>query len=162
MTPSMTLEPYAKDTEKRQQLEILAEQYCVEKRSVSTPERSELMPDNRFTTDGCSCWFEASWGSCCIMHDILYWCGGSSEDRQEADQIIMQCVNKKTPLMGNIMYPSIRTGGVPWLPTPWRWGYGWNEWPRDYEKLPQGRSITTILEKLDIQKTIEDQTIDQR
>ena len=46
--------------------------------------------------------------------------------------------------------------------TPWRWGYGWNEWPRDYEKLPQGRSITTILEKLDVQKTIEDQTTDQR
>jgi hypothetical protein len=153
----MTLEPYVKDTVKKQQLEMLAEQYCLEKRSVSTAKRSELLPDNRFTTDGCSRWFDASWVSCCIVHDIVYWCGGSVEDREEADQIVLQCVNKKAAFMGDVMHPGIRTGGVPWLPTPWRWGYGWNEWPRDYEKLPEGQSITIILEKLNIQKIIEDQ-----
>jgi hypothetical protein len=155
MTSFMSLDPFVKNTEKRQELELLAEKYCREKRSESSSNRFNVMPDYPLTTDGCTRWFDASWVSCCVVHDILYWCGGSTEDRKEADQFIMKCANEKEPLIGGLMYPPIRIGGVPWLPTPWRWGYGWKKWPRAYEKLDQGRSITTILEKLNIQKAVE-------
>lgn len=157
MTAAMTLSPYVRDAEKRSQIERLADEYCREKRSVQSTEHPGLMPDQRFTTDGCSRWFDASWVSCCVVHDIIYWCGGSDEDREEADRLMAQCANEKTPLMGNVMYPGVRLGGVPWLPTPWRWGYGWKEWPRGYEKPPQGQSVGAILQKLDIENNVKHQ-----
>ena len=139
------------------QLELLAANYCREKQSVPENRQPVMMPDYQFTTDGCSRWFDESWVSCCVVHDILYWCGGNAEDRKEADKIMMKCANQKAALMGGIMYPGVRIGGSPWLPTPWRWGYGWEKWPIGYQKTVRYKTIKSILDKLGIPETVERQ-----
>ena len=152
-----SIDPYISDKGKRNQLELLAEKYCKEKQSIPGQAQAIVLPNYIFTTDGCSRWFDKSWVSCCVVHDIIYWCGGSDEDRKEADQIIMECANKKASLMGEIIYPVVRIGGLPWLPTPWRWGYGWKEWPRGYINISNNQSIKSILNKLRIPEIIEKQ-----
>ena len=155
-----SIDPYISNKDKRDQLELLAEQYCKAKQSIPGSTKSIVIPDYVFTTDGCSRWFDESWVSCCIVHDIMYWCGGSDEDRKEADQIIMECADKKAILMGKIIYSGVRIGGLPWLPTPWRWGYGWKEWPRGYQSSNNNqsiKSIKSILNKLRIPEIVEEQ-----
>lgn len=151
-----SIDPYMSSKQKRDELEKIAEQYCQTKQSLSGNIQSVIMPDYLFTTDGCSRWLDESWVSCCIVHDIIYWCGGSDEDREEADQFIKQCVNQKASLIGGLMYPAVRVGGSPWLPTPWRWGYGWKEWPKGYQKTNH-HDIKNILKKQYILEKIEEQ-----
>lgn len=157
MVARTSIEPYISNKEKKEKLEILAAEYCLEKQTIPGNNQSIVLPDYPFSTDGCSRWFDESWVSCCVVHDITYWCGGSDEDRKEADQIIKQCANQKASFVGVIMYPGIRVGGSPWLPTPWRWGYGWKQWPRGYQKTNLHQDIKSILKKLDISETIEEQ-----
>jgi len=93
------------------------------------------VPPRTFSTDGCTGWPDASWGACCVTHDIRYWCGGSAEDRRQADSELSACVTGHAgPVMGVVMYFGVRLGGPPWLPVPWRWSYGWS-WYRGYEDL---------------------------
>jgi len=157
MVATTSIDPYLSNKGKREKLENLAARYCLEKQSVPGRNQSIAMPDYLFTTDGCSRWLDQSWVSCCVVHDIMYWCGGSDEERKQADQIIMQCVNQKVSLVGVIMYPGIKVGGSPWLPTPWRWGYGWKEWPRGYQETNFHQDIKSILKKLHVSETIEEQ-----
>lgn len=87
-----------------------------------------------FTTDGCSMFpdalpiLEKDWKECCFDHDVAYWLGGTEEQRKSADLELSQCVATKAgkPL-GFIMYAGVRAGGQYWLPTEFRWGYGWEE-----------------------------------
>jgi hypothetical protein len=101
------------------------------------------LPDNEFTTDGCSMWPDGSWRKCCVIHDMPYWCGGSAEDRNDADHRLSECVAKESswPWLGSLMYAGVRFGGMPWWPVPWRWGYGWDWPPHGYEQLqPQEKN----------------------
>jgi len=150
-----TIEPYTKNKQQRNALESLAENYCKARRGETSHHQPVILPDYIYTTDGCSRWPDGSWQECCIIHDIPYWCGGSRQDRQEADDLLRQCVNDKAPLMGNIMYPGVRIGGIPWLPTPWRWGYGWDNWPTGYEILEPSLSVRQLLETLNARSIIE-------
>jgi hypothetical protein len=95
------------------------------------------------------------WESCCIAHDRLYHTGGSPkasadesfEARKSADLALESCVLatgvERTPqlsqeygltsdqvitlyeLIAELMYRSVRIGGVPCSGLPWQWGYGW-------------------------------------
>jgi hypothetical protein len=85
-------------------------------------------PPKEFTSDICSRWPDGEWSSCCMEHDIKYWCGGSAGDRLAADKEVRACVNTIKPGMGNLMFWGTRLGGASWLPTSYRWGYGW-PWP---------------------------------
>jgi hypothetical protein len=152
-----SIDPYQSNYQKRMSLEQLASKYCQVKQSSSGQKQSAVLPDYRFTTDGCSRWPDKSWLSCCVVHDIMYWCGGSDKDRKEADKIMMQCVNRKTSMLGGVMYPGVRLGGSPWLPTPWRWGYGWKEWPKGYQHIEHQQDINSILKKLEITEAVEKQ-----
>ncbi|TPH13451.1 hypothetical protein [Litorilituus lipolyticus] len=98
----------------------------------------ELKP---FTSDGCSAFpdgtFEQSqlWLSCCTAHDLAYWQGGTSNERLVADEALQQCVAKVgEPEIAQLMLAGVRVGGTPYLPTPFRWGYGWS-YPRGYKAL---------------------------
>lgn len=150
MVSQLSIEPYIQDKAKRNALETLAEQYCLNKRGANS-----RLPDYIFTTDACSRWPDSDWGSCCIAHDIAYWCGGSEADRIEADSLLMACANKKMSWMGNLIYFGVRIGGIPWLPTPWRWGYGWEQWPGRYENSQTGQSIKNIYDTLQVYDMIE-------
>lgn len=156
LVPHTSIEPYIKDKQKRNAIELIAETYCREKRLAPGSSQPEQVPNYIFTTDGCSRWPDDSWLICCVVHDISYWCGGSAEDRKEADALLMQCASSKVSLMGDILYAAVRLGGVPWLPTPWRWGYGWDDWPRGYEPINHSPSVRKLLEKLNVRGIVEE------
>jgi hypothetical protein len=65
-------------------------------------------------------------------------------------------VNKQVGFIGSLFYAGVRLGGAPWLPTPWRWGYGWEDWPHDYESLEHSPSVTQLLEDLHIEQKIQE------
>ena len=95
------------------------------------------------------------WESCCIAHDRLYHAGGprdaspedSFEARRSADLALRSCVIetgvRRAPALSvqyqltegqiagiysavaDLMYRSVRLGGIPCSDLPWRWGYGW-------------------------------------
>lgn len=75
---------------------------------------------------------DSDWAQCCVDHDIAYWCGGSADERRSADLSLQACVAETgRPTLGWWMDKGVRMGGIPWTPTSWRWGYGW-DWPTGY------------------------------
>jgi hypothetical protein len=85
------------------------------------------LPPNKFTTDGCSAWPDASWVQCCLKHDVAYWCGAAA--RKEADQAFRACVRDASSSRNSrVMYTGVRLGGGRLSPFPWRFGYG-HPWP---------------------------------
>ena len=95
-----------------------------------------------FKFDGCSCFPEGDfekpdlWEQDCLNHDIAYWQGGSREERKSADLKLREGIRTKgKPLVADIVYLGVRIGGSPWLRAPWRWGFGWSDFPRGYREL---------------------------
>lgn len=118
-----SIAPYDTDAQQAQRIENEATMMCLKRRG------NEGLPPRPFTTDGCSGSLlpDRTWVSCCVTHDMWYWCGGSCNERKEADEKLRQCVAKKTsPEIGAIVYWGVRLGGLSWFPAPWRWGYGWD------------------------------------
>lgn len=111
----------------------------------------ELKP---FTSDGCSVFPDGTltekelWLSCCTQHDYEYWKGGTYEQRLESDQKLEACVAKVgQPEVAAIMLLGVRVGGSPYLPTEFRWGYGW-PYPREYKPLtPEEQALAERLSK---------------
>ncbi len=94
-----------------------------------------------FTSDGCSAFpdgtFEQGelWLGCCQKHDFDYWKGGTFDERLASDKALRVCVAKVgQPQIALLMLAGVRVGGTPYLPTQFRWGYGW-PYPRDYGAL---------------------------
>lgn len=94
-----------------------------------------------FTSDGCSVFPDGTiaqkklWLSCCESHDYDYWKGGTYQQRLDSDKALKQCVsNVGEPKIALIMLAGVRVGGTPFLPTSFRWGYGW-PYPRCYGAL---------------------------
>jgi hypothetical protein len=107
-----------------------------------------------FTTDGCSSFPDGTleqaslWANCCIRHDFAYWQGGSYEERLAADEELESCVaGVGEPTIASLMLAGVRVGGTPYLPTSYRWGYGW-PFMRGYKPL-------TAEEKLEVRKELE-------
>ena len=64
------------------------------------------------------------WEGCCDVHDQPYAKGGTWLDRLFADINLLCCVwSGGHPLWAVAMFLGVRFGGVPWLPSPWRWGF---------------------------------------
>lgn len=93
-----------------------------------------------FKSDGCSGGMSAlwrcvtnhnpPWEGACETHDRHYYMGGSPKDRLAADrQLAANVCMSGYPIMAAVMYYSVRVGGHPWLPLPWRWGFGYR-WPK--------------------------------
>ena len=116
-----TPEPYASDPIAADALEARAEEYC----SARYPSKDQR-PTRPFVTDGCSLWFDRDWDlTCCVTHDIDYWCGGTREERKRADAEFGKCVAGNTAQsVGLGMRLGVRMGGHPLFPTSYRWGYG--------------------------------------
>jgi len=113
------LEPYSSDPTAAQALERRAQEACKERRGVTPP--------HHFTTDGCSMWPDDGWVQCCVEHDMAYWCGGTSADREDADAVLRDCVSAAHgATTAWMMYWGVRVGGGPYQPFPWRWAYGWD------------------------------------
>ena len=109
----------------------------------------ELKP---FTSDGCSAFPDGTlqqnelWLKCCTAHDFSYWKGGTYEDRLNADKQLRSCVSRVgEPEVAMLMLAGVRVGGTPYLPTTFRWGYGWS-YPRFYGLLSQDEQV--LVEKI--------------
>ncbi|NRA60855.1 MAG: hypothetical protein HRU25_08060 [Psychrobium sp.] len=94
-----------------------------------------------FTSDGCSSFPDGTlsqrslWLECCQRHDYDYWQGGTTKQRVDSDKTLKQCVAKVgKPTLALLMLAGVRVGGTPYLPTSFRWGYGW-PYPRFYGAL---------------------------
>ena len=86
-----------------------------------------ITPPHAFTSDGCSGFPNGDWLECCVRHDLPYWMGGTREERANADLALKRCVSDKGhPVVAAIMHFGVRIGGIWWLPTPFRWGFGWD------------------------------------
>lgn len=115
-----------------------------------------------FTSDGCSVFPDGTfkqkelWLSCCIQHDYDYWQGGTYQQRLASDQALQSCVAKVgQPEIAALMLAGVRVGGTPYLPTKFRWGYGWS-YPRWYGELSeqeqqQVQALTPNLAQMTIQ-----------
>jgi hypothetical protein len=90
-----------------------------------------------FTTDGCSdCGLSQLFGlfnktipatlhPLCVEHDRAYWRGGSDAERLAADIKFRDAIAAAGhPWIARLYFRAVRMGGVPWLPTSFRWGYG--------------------------------------
>lgn len=125
--------------------------YCIVLLIPSILCAEEIKP---FTTDGCSAFpggtveQQSLWTHCCIRHDLAYWKGGSYQERLEADEVLSTCVSKVgEPEIAEIMLAGVRVGGSAYLPTPFRWGYGWS-FPKKYRRLNDS-------EKREVQKKLK-------
>lgn len=88
--------------------------------TVPSPE----MPSD-FKSDGCSLFPDGNYRNCCVEHDKVYYFGGTKKERKAADRQLRACVRAKGHrFLAPIMYLGVRIGGVAWLPTPFRWGFG--------------------------------------
>jgi len=101
-----------------------------------------------FTSDGCSAFPDGTlaqpekWRHCCLNHDLAYWKGGTYEERLAADQALRACVTEiGEPKLAELMLQGIRLGGSPYLPTNFRWGYGWSEF-RGYQPLTENEKTS--------------------
>lgn len=94
-----------------------------------------------FVSDGCSAFPDGTssdntlWLLCCEKHDFDYWKGGTYKARLTADNELHMCVAKVgEPEIAALMLAGVRVGGTPYLPTSFRWGYGW-PYPKFYGEL---------------------------
>ncbi len=68
---------------------------------------------------------DGDYRNCCVEHDKAYYVGGSSKGRRDADDQLHKCVRAKGhKYLAPIIWVGVRIGGVPFLPTPFRWGFG--------------------------------------
>jgi hypothetical protein len=102
----------------------------------------EMPPD--FKSDGCSLFPDGNYHDCCVQHDQTYYFGGSLKERRAADKALYKCVRSKgnSKLLASMIYMGVRVGGVSFLPTPFRWGFG-NKFPRKEPKRPKSRKLPT-------------------
>lgn len=100
---------------------------------------SEVPAD--FKSDGCSLFPDGNYRECCVAHDKTYFIGGSLKQRRAADKELYRCVRSKGngKLLASMIWIGVRVGGVSFLPTPFRWGFG-HKFPR---KEPAGKKTST-------------------
>ncbi|MBI4843961.1 MAG: hypothetical protein HY809_06525 [Nitrospirae bacterium] len=93
----------------------------------SQAQLKQPLPPHEFKSDGCSYWPDGDWEECCVRHDVIYWQGGTRSERRIADANLKACVSETGhPVAADLMHWGVRIGGVWWLPTSFRWGFGWD------------------------------------
>lgn len=90
-------------------------------------------PPSACMVDGCTLAPGFNFTACCNTHDVRYLAGGTYDERKKADLEFRQCiVDADHNVLAELYYYSVRLAGTPFLPTPWRWGFGW-EYPLGYK-----------------------------
>jgi hypothetical protein len=90
----------------------------------------EILPSGR-KSDGCTLIPDGDIRPCCIIHDQEYYRGGTRDERRDSDKKLYDCVRKKKGFAHKLFAPfiwlGVRIGGLPFLPTSFRWGFGTKE-----------------------------------
>ena len=87
------------------------------------------LPDN-YVSDNCSWFPDGNYGDCCVEHDQDYFFGGTWHERRASDKRLVACVRSKGhKYISKIMWIGVRLGGMEFLPSTFRWGFGrdWNK-----------------------------------
>jgi len=91
------------------------------------PATDDLLPSGK-RSDGCTLIPDGDFRDCCVAHDREYFHGGSPKERRAADERLYMCIRKKEGIGHKFIAPfvwfGVRIGGVSFLPTPFRWGFG--------------------------------------
>ena len=83
---------------------------------------SEINP-HAFKSDGCSGFPNGNWVECCVRHDLVYWVGGTREERAAADSALQKCVaDKGHPFIAGLMHSGVRVVAADSLPVGFRLG----------------------------------------
>ncbi len=87
-----------------------------------------------YVSDRCSMFPDGDYGDCCVEHDKAYFFGGTKAERRAADNKLFQCVKDKGhKYISRMMWIGVRIGGVGFLPTPFRWGFG-KDWKKPTDR----------------------------
>jgi len=105
---------------------------AVRRQKASFPPDREMRP---FATDGCTMAPDGTvnrprlFRPCCVAHDLRYWGGGTSLERDRADLALRACVRELGgPGWATIFYNGVRAGRLsPWTIAAKRWGNAWYE-----------------------------------
>lgn len=93
---------------------------------AQTPDNRKL-PDN-YVSDNCSWFPDGDYGDCCVEHDKDYFFGGTWHERRASDKRLVACVRAKGhKYISKMMWIGVRLGGVSFLPSSFRWGFG-SDW----------------------------------
>lgn len=90
---------------------------------VPQTSQTRVMPAD-FKSDSCTLFPDGNYCECCVEHDKDYYFGGTEKERRASDRRLYRCVKQKNKFVAGLMYLGVRIGGVSWLPTPFRWGFG--------------------------------------
>jgi hypothetical protein len=91
-----------------------------------------------FTSNGCSGFRDARFFSCCFVHDLSYWAGGTWSERSKADRDLWSCVFTVSGerVIADIGYFLVRLGILPGSFVKDGWGRAWyNTTRRRYAAL---------------------------
>lgn len=106
---------------------------------AQTSER--LRSPANFRSDGCTLFPDGNYRECCVSHDEDYYFGGSGKERRQSDKRLYKCVKAKrgwqNKIAAPLMWIGVSVGGVPFLPTPFRWGFGKNVEKKAAKKRPE-------------------------
>ena len=87
----------------------------------------DLLPSGQ-KSDGCTLIPDGHIKKCCVEHDREYFFGGSDHERRVSDRKLFFCVAEKKGFHHKLFAPfiwlGVRIGGLPFLPTKFRWGFG--------------------------------------
>jgi hypothetical protein len=90
----------------------------------------EKLPSGR-KSDGCTLIPDGDIRPCCLIHDQEYYWGGTRSERRDSDKKLYDCIKKKKGFEHKLFAPfiwlGVRIGGLPFLPTSFRWGFGTKE-----------------------------------
>ncbi len=93
---------------------------------VSAQTARKLPP--AFKSDGCTFFPDGNYRRCCEEHDRDYYQGGTRRERSASDARLFRCVSQTRGRWNRIAAPmmwfGVRIGGVSFLPTKFRWGFG--------------------------------------
>jgi hypothetical protein len=111
--------------------------------------QSGLVP---FETDFCTSYPEGTlrhpdqWKHCCIEHDLYFWAGGSSQDREKTDLRLRSCIESTgAKFQAKLMYYAVKIGGM----SPVRFkskqlGNAWGSSRSRYEKLNEQETFLIL------------------
>lgn len=92
--------------------------------TVAQTSNDRRLPDG-YVSDGCSMFPDCNYRECCVEHDKTYFFGGTKQERRAADRKLYECVRSKgRGFIAKMMWVGVRIGGVGFLPTSFRWGFG--------------------------------------
>lgn len=98
--------------------------------SYSQLASNEILPSGK-KSDGCTLIPDGDIKPCCLVHDREYYYGGTRDERRASDKKLFNCIKNKEGLEHKIFAPfiwlGVRIGGLPFLPTSFRWGFGTKE-----------------------------------